>query len=637
MASPSRPSDASQPCGRAPTWLRIVSSRWNDESTCSRASARAPSGLRAAIAAWIDAVLALVRSVELVDRLVPGRPHRRPREGPARALRDLLDVGQLRHPVDHVVEAVVRLHPLGRERRGGRRPARVPGARGRAGRSAARPARARPGRPRSSARRRSPSRAPRARREGGTSPTSPAARSVRTRKPRFGLERDEPERLEPPQRLAQRRPADAVLGRERLLPEHRARRELAEDDRLLDRERDLVGLRASRLHPCQCTAATGPAAAASRKRVKRIQFFMQRDTIRIDGLRPVAITARNRVIVPSRLDESVYITPMSASRIATMDSNEAVAELERRWREDARWDGIRRALRRRRGDPPARTLLARADPGPARSRAALAAARRPRARRRARRHDRRPGRPDGAGGPAGHLPVGLAGRSRREHRRRRLPRSEPLPGEQRPGRRPAPEQRAAPGRPDRLVGGARRHLLARADRRRRRGRLRRRAERLRADEGDDRGGRRRRPLRGPARRREEVRPPGRQGADPDEPVRAHAERGAARGRRPRRPDRPDRPHGRAQRDAAHERHRPGRRRVPDRRADLGGLLHRPRRARAGDRARARLRALRRRAVVRDLDARTSRRHASSPPRSTSSSRASSSPTTARRRSTGRAS
>ena len=59
-------------------------------------------------------------------------------------------------------------------------------------------------------------------------------------------------------------------------------------------------------------------------------------------MRPVAITARKRVIAPSRLDESVYITPMSASRIATLDSNEAVAELERRWREDARWDGIRR-------------------------------------------------------------------------------------------------------------------------------------------------------------------------------------------------------------------------------------------------------------------------------------------------------
>ena len=42
-------------------------------------------------------------------------------------------------------------------------------------------------------------------------------------------------------------------------------------------------------------------------------------------------------------------------------------------------------------------------------------------------------------------------------------------------------------------------LLVRADRRRRRGRLRRPAQRLRADEGDDRGGRRGRALRGPAR------------------------------------------------------------------------------------------------------------------------------------------
>ena len=53
------------------------------------------------------------------------------------------------------------------------------------------------------------------------------------------------------------------------------------------------------------------------------------------------------------------------------------------------------------------------------------------------------------------------------------------------------------------------------DRGRRRGRLRRRAERLRADEVDDRGRRSRRALGGPALVGEEVRPPGRQGADPD--------------------------------------------------------------------------------------------------------------------------
>ena len=57
------------------------------------------------------------------------------------------------------------------------------------------------------------------------------------------------------------------------------------------------------------------------------------------------------------------------------------------------------------------------------------------------------------------------------------------------------------------------------------------AQRLRADEGDDRGGRGRRPFRGPARVGEEVRPPRRQGARPDPAVRPHAHRGAARRRR----------------------------------------------------------------------------------------------------------
>ena len=54
-----------------------------------------------------------------------------------------------------------------------------------------------------------------------------------------------------------------------------------------------------------------------------------------------------------------------------------------------------------------------------------------------------------------------------------------------------------------------------ADRRGRGSGLRRRAERLRADEGHDRSGRRRRALRGPAVIGEEVRPHGRQGAGAD--------------------------------------------------------------------------------------------------------------------------
>jgi hypothetical protein len=72
---------------------------------------------------------------------------------------------------------------------------------------------------------------------------------------------------------------------------------------------------------------------------------------------------------------------------------------------------------------------------------------------------------------------------------------------------------AAARRPDReRRGQGVQALLARADHGRRRGRLRRPAQRVRADEGHDRGRRLGRPLRGPARQREEVRPHGRQGA-----------------------------------------------------------------------------------------------------------------------------
>ena len=161
---------------------------------------------------------------------------------------------------------------------------------------------------------------------------------------------------------------------------------------------------------------------------------------------------------------------------------------------------------------------------------------------------------------------------------------EPLPGQQRAGAREADQQRAAARRPDRLVRGPQRDVLARADRRRRRGRLRRPAQRVRADEGDDRGGRGRRALRGPARVGEEVRPPRRQGARADVAVRPHAQRGTARGRRARRADRARRAHGRALGRAADERRRRVRPRVRHGRAHRRGLLPRPRRDRRGDRA-----------------------------------------------------
>ena len=102
------------------------------------------------------------------------------------------------------------------------------------------------------------------------------------------------------------------------------------------------------------------------------------------------------------------------------------------------------------------------------------------------------------------------------------------------------------------------------------------------------------------------------------------------------PDGARRAHRRAQRLAAHERHRPARRAVPHRRAHRRGLLPRARRARGGDRPRRSPTRRTRTCSGSRPRRRTSARRASSPPRSTSSSRASCSPTTARRRSTGSA-
>ena len=240
--------------------------------------------------------------------------------------------------------------------------------------------------------------------------------------------------------------------------------------------------------------------------------------------------------------------------------------------------------------PAARLGLPRADARPPRRGAALGARPARRARARARRDHRRPGRADGEGRARGDLSLGLAGRGRREPRRQHLSRPEPLPREQRADLRQAAEQRAAARRPDRLVGGAQRHALVRADPRRRGGRLRRPAQRLRADAGDDRGRCRGRPLRGPARVGEEVRPPRRQGARAHAAVRSHAERGAPRGGRARRADGARRPHGRAVGRAPDERRRRVRPRVRHRRADAGRLLPRPRtgstrRSRAGSRTR----------------------------------------------------
>ena len=202
---------------------------------------------------------------------------------------------------------------------------------------------------------------------------------------------------------------------------------------------------------------------------------------------------------------------------------------------------------------------------------------------RARRADRQPGGAAGQGRPEGHLPVRLAGGGRRQPGRRRPTRTR---ASTRPTRCPrwsagsttrccAPTRSPGPSRRQR-----RRAALARADRRRRRGRLRRPAERLRADEVDDRGRRRRRALGGPARVREEVRPPRRQGAHPDRPAHQDAERRPAGRRRLRRAHRssspaPTRRPPRCITSDVDERDQP----FVDRRADRRGLLPGPQRHR----------------------------------------------------------
>ena len=104
--------------------------------------------------------------------------------------------------------------------------------------------------------------------------------------------------------------------------------------------------------------------------------------------------------------------------------------------------------------------------------------------------------------------------------------------------------------------------LLRAHRRRCRSRLRRRAERVRADEGDDRRRRRRRALRGPAGQRQEVRPHGRQGAGADARSGRQARRRAPGRRRDGHADDPAGAHRRRSRRPRHQRRRRQRQALP---------------------------------------------------------------------------
>ena len=206
--------------------------------------------------------------------------------------------------------------------------------------------------------------------------------------------------------------------------------------------------------------------------------------------------------------------------------------------------------------------------------------------------DGQSGRAAGQGGARCDLPLRLAGCGRCQPGGAHVSGPESVSGQQRAARRQEDQPGLAEGRPDPPLRGQERHQLVRPHRRRRRGRVRWRPQRLRVDEGHDRSRRRGRPLRGPARLGEEVRAHGRQGPHPDLPGHKEPRLRAARGGRHGRPDRHHRQDRRRRGQPHHERRGPGRPRVPHRRADHGRLLQGERWNRPGDLPRALLRAVR---------------------------------------------
>ena len=144
----------------------------------------------------------------------------------------------------------------------------------------------------------------------------------------------------------------------------------------------------------------------------------------------------------------------------------------------------RTALHRRAGDAAARLAADPPHARRARRRAAVEAPRRGGLRQLPRRGHRQSGDADGARRAEGDLPFRLAGRGRRQQRRRDVSRPVALPGELRTGAGAKNQSHAAARRPDRDDGRqALGRDLVRADRRRRRGRLRRSAQRVRDHEG----------------------------------------------------------------------------------------------------------------------------------------------------------
>jgi hypothetical protein len=193
------------------------------------------------------AVLLLVLHVQLVDEVVARRPDGRPGEVPPRLFREPLHERRVGGAIDDVVEAVVRAYPLAHDRppllaglsraellRDPREPALrllelgevVLGhpLRGELGREALE------------------LRAHEERLVQLLARDRPDAHAA------VRHEVDETEGRETAKRLADGRPADVELLRELLLSEHASGRQLARDDRFLDDEGDVVGLRGVEAH-----------------------------------------------------------------------------------------------------------------------------------------------------------------------------------------------------------------------------------------------------------------------------------------------------------------------------------------------------------------------------------------------------
>jgi hypothetical protein len=185
-------------------------------------------------------VLDEVLAVEIVDLRAAGAPATE--DGAPRALGDPLDEREVRGVVDHVVEPVVRAYPVAGEPRAlAFAPAPVEQLVGQLGELLLGLAEL------LQALRRHPRR-----RDPGYERLELSADHerlpelvTRDRPDTHALvrdQRDEPGRGEPAQCLADRRPADVEALGELFLAQNRSRRQLAGDDRVLERQRDLVGL-----------------------------------------------------------------------------------------------------------------------------------------------------------------------------------------------------------------------------------------------------------------------------------------------------------------------------------------------------------------------------------------------------------